>query len=70
LIIESYSSESTSGSTSPMVVEEKEKIDTFLPSKLEDILKTDLKISQELKQMSETLKPIGRLNEKFIELME
>jgi len=60
-----------SSSTSPMVIEEKEKIDTFLPGKLEDISKTDLKISQELKQqMSETLKPTGRLNEKFIELME
>ena len=53
-----------------MVVEDKEKIDTFLPDKLEDNLKTDLKISQELKQMSDTLKPTGRLNEKFIELME
>jgi len=59
-----------SSSTSPMVVEDKEKIDTFLPDKLEDNLKTDLKISQELKQMSEILKPTGRLNEKFIELME
>jgi NAD-dependent DNA ligase len=73
LIIESSSSsssKSTSGTTPQMVFEEKEKIETFSPSKLEDILKTDLKISQELKQMSETLKPTGRLNEKFIELME
>ena len=43
----------------------KEKIDIFLPEKIKDTTKTDLKISQELKQMS-----TGRLNEKFIELME
>ena len=63
--------ESSTSSTSPIVKQEKEKIDTFLPPKIEDISKIDLKISQELKQqMSETLKPTGRLNEKFIELME
>ncbi len=56
-----------SSTTSPIVQGEKEKIDTFLPSKLEDKLETDLKISQEVKEMS---KPTGRLNEKFIELME
>ena len=54
-----------SSTTSPEVIEEKEKIDIFLPEKLKDTTKTDLKISQELKQMS-----TGRLNEKFIELME
>jgi len=54
-----------SSTTSPEVIEEKEKIDIFLPEKLKDTTKTDLKISQELKQMSS-----GRLNEKFIELME
>ena len=54
-----------SSTTSPEVIKEKEKIDIFLPDKLKDTTKTDLKISQELKQMSS-----GRLNEKFIELME
>jgi hypothetical protein len=44
----SSSNKSTSGTTPQMVFEEKEKIDTFSPSKLEDISKTDLKISQEL----------------------
>ena len=53
-----------------MVIEEKEKIDTFLPDKLEDNSKTDLKISQGLKQMSKQSDTSGRLNEKFIELME
>jgi NAD-dependent DNA ligase len=70
LIIESSSSEATSGSTPQMVIEEKEKIDTFLPDKLEDNSKTDLKISQGLKQMSKQSDTSGRLNEKFIELME
>jgi DNA ligase (NAD+) len=37
---------------------------------LKDTTKTDLKISQELKQMSKQNEPTGRLNEKFIELME
>ena len=45
-----------------------EKIDIFLPESLKETTKTDLKISQELKQMSQL--PNGRLNEKFIELME
>lgn len=54
-----------SSTTSPILRDDKEKIDNFLPSKLEDISKTDLKISQELKQQMS-----GRLNEKFIELME
>lgn len=56
-----------SSTPSPVVHEKKEKIDTFLPQKIEDKLETDLKISQEVKQMS---KPTGRLNEKFIDLME
>lgn len=54
-----------SSTTSPEVIKEKEKIDIFLPEKMKDKTETDLKISQELKQMS-----TGRLNEKFIELME
>lgn len=45
--------------------QEKEKIDIFLPEKLKDKTKIDLKISREIKEM-----PSGRLNEKFIELME
>ena len=57
--------ESSSKSTPKGVLEEKEKIEFFLPEQLKDTTKTDLKISQELKQMS-----TGRLNEKFIELME
>jgi len=57
--------EETTSSISPKV---KEKIDTFLPENLSDKLQTDLKISQEIKQMSQI--PSGRLNEKFIELME
>ena len=56
-----------SSTPSPVMQGKKEKIDTFLPRKIEDKLETDLKISQEVKQMS---KPTGRLNEKFIELME
>ena len=65
-----------SSTTSPFVQVNKEKIDTFLPNELEDRLETDLKISQEVKEMStskrnsEPTKPSGRLNEKFIELME
>ena len=65
-----------SSTTSPFVQVNKEKIDTFLPKELEDRLETDLKISQEVKEMStskrnsEPTKPSGRLNEKFIELME
>jgi NAD-dependent DNA ligase len=55
-------------STAKEVLEEKEKIDIFLPENLKDRTKTDLKISQELKQMSQL--PSGRLNEKIIELME
>jgi NAD-dependent DNA ligase len=57
--------ESSTKSTPKEVLEEKEKIDIFLPEKFKDTTKTDLKISQELKQMSTV-----RLNEKFIELME
>ncbi len=76
-------------STTEKVIEEKEKqkekIDTFLPEKLKDTNKIDLKISQEVKQMSQLPSgqqlpsvplpsgpqlPTGRLNEKFIELME
>lgn len=57
-----------SSTTSPEVIKEKEKIDIFLPEKMKDKTETDLKISQELKQMSQL--PTGRLNEKFIELME
>ena len=62
--------ESSTTSTPTKVLEEKEKIDIFFPEKLKDTTKTDLKISQEFKQMSDNLKPTGRLNEKFIELME
>jgi NAD-dependent DNA ligase/DNA polymerase/3'-5' exonuclease PolX len=46
----------------------KEKIELFNPKKIEGINKIDLKISQDIKQMSQL--PSGRLNEKFIELME
>jgi len=72
LIIDS-SSTSEAKSTLPMVRDQKEKIDIFLPEKKEDKIETDLKISQEVNQMSKqinTIKPSGRLNEKFIELME
>ena len=55
-------------STSPVTSQVKEKIEIFLPENLSDRLQTDLKISQEVKQMSQL--PSGRLNEKFIELME
>jgi NAD-dependent DNA ligase len=58
LIIESSSSPSSL----------KEKIELLNPEKNEGINKTDLKISQDIKQMSQL--PSGRLNEKFIELME
>ena len=47
--------------------EVKEKIERKIPKKIGDI-KTDLKISQDINQMSQL--PSGRLNEKFIELME
>ena len=57
--------ESSTKSTPKEVLEEKEKIDIFYPENLKDKTKTDLKISQELKEMSS-----GRLNEKFIDLME
>jgi DNA ligase (NAD+) len=62
-------------STTPTVRHEgqKEKIDTFLHPKIEDKLNKDLKISQEVKEMlkqGDLPKPTGRLNEKFIELME
>ena len=46
----------------------KEKIEILNPEKNEGINKTDLKISQDITQMSQL--PTGRLNEKFIELME
>jgi len=58
LIIESSSSPSSL----------KEKIELLNPEKNEGINKTDLKITQDIKQMSQL--PSGRLNEKFIELME
>jgi NAD-dependent DNA ligase len=57
LIIESSSSPSL-----------KEKIEILNTENNEGINKTDLKISQDIKQMSQL--PSGRLNEKFIELME
>jgi len=60
--------ESSTTYTPKEALEEKEKIDIFLPENLKDKTKTDLKISQELKQMSQL--PSSRLNEKFIELME
>lgn len=47
---------------------EKEKIDIFYPKKNEGIHKKDLKITQEVNLMSQL--PSGRLNEKFIDLME
>jgi len=60
-----------SSSTSPMTLDKKEKIDTFLLNNFEDNNKTDLKISQGFtQQMSENMKPTGRLNEKFFTLME
>jgi NAD-dependent DNA ligase len=59
-----------SSTTSPLD-KEKEKIDIFLPEKMKDKSKTNLKISQELIKMSDQNQlPSGRLNEKFIELME
>jgi len=64
----------SSSTPSPEVLGEKEKIDFFNPQILSDRLQTNLKITQEVKQMSNlsdniTL-PSGRLNEKFIDLME
>ena len=46
----------------------KEKIEILNPKKNEGTIKKDLKISQDINQMSQL--PSGRLNEKFIELME
>jgi NAD-dependent DNA ligase/DNA polymerase/3'-5' exonuclease PolX len=46
----------------------KEKIEIYNPEKNDGINKMDLKISQDITQMSQL--PSGRLNEKFIELME
>jgi len=57
-----------SSSSTPLSPKLKEKIEIFNPEKNEGISKTDLKISQDIKQMSQL--PTGRLNEKFIELME
>jgi len=57
LKIESSSTESIPG-------HQEEKIDTFLSEKIGDKKESDLKISQEINKMS------GRLNEKFIDLME
>ena len=54
-----------SSSTPPPL---KEKIEIFNPEKKDGINKTDLKISQDITQMSQL--PTGRLNEKFIDLME
>ena len=53
-------------SSTPKSVEE--KIERNFEQKIGDKLKTDLKISQDSKTMSQL--PSGRLNEKFIELME
>jgi DNA ligase (NAD+) len=53
-------------SSSPKAIEE--KIERNFEQKIGDNLKTDLKISQDIKIMSQL--PSGRLNEKFIELME
>jgi DNA ligase (NAD+) len=66
LIIESSTS---SIKPSPKIFKDdkEEKIDIFLSENLRDKLQRDLKIPQEVKQMS---LPSGRLNEKFIELME
>jgi DNA ligase (NAD+) len=46
----------------------KEKIEIYNPEKNDGINKMDLKISQDITQMSQL--PSGRLNEKFIDLME
>jgi DNA ligase (NAD+) len=69
LIIES-SSLTKSSRNKPLgeQVEQKEKIEIYNPEKNEGILKTDLKITQEVNQMSQL--PSGRLNEKFIDLTE
>jgi DNA ligase (NAD+) len=83
LIIES------SSSTSPQVhkqsLKEKQKIDFFSPQNLKDNFKTDIKITQEVKEMlkqsdgskqrdsskqNDSIKQSGRLNEKFIDIME
>ena len=53
-------------SSSPKAIEE--KIERDFEQKIGDNFKTDLKISQDSKTMSKL--PNGRLNEKFIELME
>lgn len=53
-------------SSTPKAVEE--KIERNFEQKIGDKLKTDLKITQDSKTMSQL--PSGRLNEKFIELME
>jgi len=57
-----------SSSSTPSSPKLKEKIETLNEEKNEGINKTDLKISQDIKEMSQL--PTGRLNEKFIELME
>jgi len=57
-----------SSSSTPFSPKLKEKIETLNEEKNEGINKTDLKISQDIKEMSQL--PTGRLNEKFIELME
>jgi len=53
-------------SSSPKAIEE--KIERNIQQKIGDKVKTDLKILQDNKTMSQL--PSGRLNEKFIELME
>ena len=53
-------------SSTPRVIEE--KIERNIEQKIGDNIETDLKISQDNKTMSQL--PSGRLNEKFIELME
>jgi DNA ligase (NAD+) len=70
LIIESSSSLSQTSRNKPLgePFEQKEKIEIYNPEKNEGIRKTNLKITQEVNQMSQL--PNGRLNEKFIDLME
>jgi NAD-dependent DNA ligase len=69
LIIES-SSLTKSSRNKPLgePFEQKEKIEIYNQEKNEGIRKTNLKITQEVNQMSQL--PSGRLNEKFIDLME
>lgn len=66
-----------SSTTSPVISAAKvsdkvdKKIEKLSNDGMKDKIKTDLKTSEEIKQMSQVVQlPSGRLNEKFIELME